>query len=67
MLVGYLLVAMPVVLFVLSHLIVPVFVPRYLLPCGVGVAIILADFADARGADSQASSRWAWGLIYCYL
>jgi hypothetical protein len=42
---------------------VPVFVSRYLLPCGVGVAIILADFADARGADSQASSRLVWGSI----
>jgi hypothetical protein len=67
LLVGYFLVAMPVVLFVLSHLIVPVFVPRYLLPCGVGVAIILADFADARGADSQASSRWVWGSILLLL
>jgi hypothetical protein len=67
LLVGYLLVAMPVVLFVLSHLIVPVFVPRYLLPCGVGVAIVLADFADARGADSHASSRWVWGLILLLL
>jgi hypothetical protein len=65
--VGYLLLAMPVVLFVLSHLIVPVFVPRYLLPCGVGVAIILADFADARGADHQASSRWVWGSILLLL
>ena len=67
LLVAYLLVAMPVVLFVLSHLIVPVFVPRYLLPCGVGVAIILTDFADACGADSQASSRWAWGSIIFFL
>ena len=67
LLVGYFLVAMPVVLFVLSHLIVPVFVARYLLPCGVGVAIILADFADARGADSQASSRWVWGSILSLL
>jgi hypothetical protein len=67
LLVGYFLVAMPVVLFVLSHLIVPVFVPRYLLPCGVGVAIILADFADARGADSLASSRWVWGSILSLL
>jgi hypothetical protein len=67
LLVAYLLVAMPVVLFLLSHLIVPVFVPRYLLPCGVGVAIILADFADARGADCQASSRWAWELIILLL
>jgi hypothetical protein len=67
LLVGYLLVAMPVVLFVLSHLIVPVFVPRYLLPCGVGVAIILADFADARGADSPASSPWMWGSILLLL
>jgi Dolichyl-phosphate-mannose-protein mannosyltransferase len=67
LLVAYFLVAMPVVLFVLSHLIVPVFVPRYLLPCGVGVAIILSDFADARGADNQPSSRWVWGSILLLL
>jgi hypothetical protein len=63
LLVGYLLLAMPVLLFVFSHLIVPVYVSRYLLPCGVGVAIILADFAEARGADSQASLHLVWGSI----
>jgi hypothetical protein len=67
LLVAYVLVAMPVVLFVLSHLIVPVFVPRYLLPCGVGVAIILADFADARGADNNPSARWVWRSILLLL
>ncbi len=67
LLVAYLLLAMPVVLFMLSHLIVPVFVPRYLLPCGVGVAIILADFADARGADTQGPSRLVWGSIILLL
>jgi hypothetical protein len=63
LLVAYLLLTTPVVLFVLSHLVNPVFVARYLLPCGIGVAIILADFADAFGAGSQASSRLVWGSI----
>ena len=63
LLVAYLLLSMPVVLFVLSHLINPIFHPRYLLPCGIGVAIILADFADRLGADSSASSRLVWRSI----
>jgi hypothetical protein len=67
LLVGYLLVATPVVLFVLSHLISPVFVSRYLLPCGVGAAIILADFADEFGAGTQTSSRLVWGSIVLFL
>jgi hypothetical protein len=67
LLVGYFLFSTPVVLFVVSHLISPVFVSRYLLPCGVGIAIILADFAEALGAGSQASSRWLWGSIVLLL
>jgi hypothetical protein len=35
-----------VVLFVLSHLITPVFVPRYFLPSGIGLAIVLASAAQ---------------------
>lgn len=61
--VGYLLLSAPIVLFVLSHLIKPVFVPRYLLPCGIGVAIVLADFADGLGSDNQASARLVWGAM----
>jgi hypothetical protein len=67
LLVGYFLFSTPLVLFVVSHLINPVFVSRYLLPCGVGIAIILADFADALGAGSQASSRLLWGSVVLLL
>jgi hypothetical protein len=67
LLVGYFLFSTPVVLFVVSHLISPVFVSRYLLPCGVGIAIILADFADSLGADRQVSSRLLWGPIVLLL
>ena len=67
LLAGYFLFSTPVVLFVVSHLISPVFVSRYLLPCGVGVAIILADFADSLGAGSHASSRLIWGSIVLLL
>ncbi|MGA3228052.1 MAG: glycosyltransferase family 39 protein [Acidobacteriaceae bacterium] len=66
LLIAYLLLTIPVVLFVLSHLINPIFVPRYFLPCGIGVAIILADFADRLGADSPASSRMVWGSIVAF-
>jgi hypothetical protein len=67
LLVGYLLLSAPMVLFVLSHLITPVFVPRYLLPSGIGLSIVLADFADALGSDSKASSRWAWQAVVVFL
>jgi hypothetical protein len=67
LLAAYLLLTMPVVLFVLSYLINPVFVPRYLLPCGIGVAIILSDFADRLGADCPSSSRLVWGAIVSLL
>ena len=67
LLVGYFLFSTPVVLFVVSHLINPVFVSRYLLPCGVGIAIILADFAETLGAGSQASSRLLWGSVVVLL
>jgi hypothetical protein len=45
LLVAFALLSMPIVLFVVSHLLTPVFVARYLLPGGIGVSIILAAFA----------------------
>jgi hypothetical protein len=56
-----------VVLFVVSYLITPIFVARYLLPSGIGLAIVLADFADAHGSDSQTSSRLVWGAVALFL
>jgi hypothetical protein len=67
LLAGYLLLSAPLMLFVLSHLITPVFVTRYMLPSGIGLAIVLADFADAHGSDSQASSRLAWACGAMFL
>jgi hypothetical protein len=64
---GYLLLSAPVILFVLSYLITPVFVARYMLPSGIGLAIVLADFADARGSDSQTSSRLVWASVATFL
>jgi hypothetical protein len=63
LLVAYLLLAVPVVLFFLSHLLTPVFVHRYFLPSGIGLAIILADFADVLGSDSRSSPRVVWGVV----
>jgi hypothetical protein len=57
--VAFALLAVPIVLYLLSHLITPVFVPRYALPSGIGMAIILTAFADAAGADRQSRLRWA--------
>jgi hypothetical protein len=71
LLVAYSLLATPVVLFVLSHLITPVFVPRYLLPSGIGVAIVLTASADALGADEPIRPLWAphwiWVAIVLFL
>jgi hypothetical protein len=64
LLVAYILVSAPVVLFVLSHLVTPVFVPRYFLPSGIGLAIVLTASADALGADRQTGSRLSWGPIW---
>ena len=50
LLVAYLLLTAPVVLFVLSHLITPVFVPRYFLPSGIGLAIVLTASAQKLSA-----------------
>jgi hypothetical protein len=60
LLIGYLLLSAPLILFVLSYLVTPIFLARYMLPSGIGLAIVLADFADARGSDSPASSRLVW-------
>lgn len=71
LLVAYLLLSAPVVLFVLSHLITPVFVSRYFLPSSIGMAIVLAASADALGADSRINSRLAsrlmWAAIVLFL
>ncbi|MGA3224961.1 MAG: glycosyltransferase family 39 protein [Acidobacteriaceae bacterium] len=67
LLVGYLLLSAPVILFVASYLITPVFIARYMLPSGIGLAIVLADFADARGADRPTSSRLAWAGVAMFL
>jgi hypothetical protein len=71
LLLAYILLSMPVVLFVLSHIVAPVLVPRYLLPSGIGLAIVLATSAQALGADSQAGSRkparLVWAAIVLFL
>jgi hypothetical protein len=64
---AYVLLSVPVVLFVLSHLITPVFVPRYFLPSGIGLAIVLAASADALSPDSQVHSRLVWVAIIVFL
>ena len=64
MLLAFVLLSMPLVLFALSHLITPVYSPRYFLPSGIGLVVILTASADALGADvprrSGQPSRWLW-------
>jgi Dolichyl-phosphate-mannose-protein mannosyltransferase len=64
---GYLLLSAPLILFALSYLITPVFVARYMLPAGIGLAIVLADFADAHGSDGKAPSRLVWAGVASFL
>jgi hypothetical protein len=67
---AFVLLAMPILLYLLSHLVTPVFVPRYALPSGIGMAIVLTAFADWAGADRQPQARWArllWGLVLGFL
>ena len=67
LLAGYLLLSAPLILFVLSYLVTPIFLARYMLPSGIGLAIVLADFADARGSDRPASSRLVWAGAATFL
>jgi hypothetical protein len=71
LLLAYLLLFAPAVFFVLSHVVTPVFVPRYFLPSGIGLAIVLAASADGLGADKQIPARWAlrsmWAAIVLFL
>lgn len=57
LLLAYALLSAPIVLFVLSHVITPVFVGRYFLPSGIGLAIVLAASANVLGSDNQLPSR----------
>jgi hypothetical protein len=70
LLLAYMLLSVPAVLFVLSLLIAPVLVSRYVLPSGIGLAIVLATSADALGSDSPAPSRLSramWAAIVLLL
>jgi hypothetical protein len=70
LLVAYALLSAPLVLFVLSRLITPVFIPRYFLPSGIGLAIVLAAFADRLGADTnlpRSAPRLVWVSIVFFL
>jgi Dolichyl-phosphate-mannose-protein mannosyltransferase len=55
LLVAFILLSAPLLLYALSHLFTPVFVPRYILPSGIGMAILLTAFAEAAGADRRRS------------
>jgi hypothetical protein len=60
LLVSFALLAAPIILYLLSHLVTPVFLPRYILPSAIGEAIAMAAFADKVGADAGKRLRWFW-------
>jgi hypothetical protein len=63
LLVGFALLSVPTLLFVVSHLLTPVFVPRYLLPSGIGLSIILAAFANRLSLHVPSSLRPAQRVL----
>jgi hypothetical protein len=68
-LLAYALLSAPLVLFALSHVVTPVLHPRYILPSGIGLAIILTASADALGADARSPwpSRSVWVPVVLFL
>ncbi len=70
LLLAYLLLSAPLVLFALSHAVTPVLAPRYVLPSGIGLAIVLAASAQALGADrvnSPLPARLTWTATVAFL
>jgi hypothetical protein len=71
LLVACLLLVAPIGLFALSHWLTPVFVPRYILPTAIGMAIVLAAFADALGSDGKQRTyrlpKQLWVAIVLFL
>jgi hypothetical protein len=63
LLVAFALLLLPMVLFVVSHLLAPVFVPRYLLPSGIGISIIFAAFAKRVSLHLPSSFRPAQRVV----
>jgi hypothetical protein len=57
LLAGFALLSMPIVLFLVSHLLTPVLVARYVLPSGIGSSIILAGFAHSLSLQVPRSLR----------
>lgn len=52
-LMGLALMAGPVLFFVVSHVLSPVYVPRYMVPSALGVALLAAGWAEGRGPVSE--------------
>ena len=63
LLVAFALVAMPTVLFAVSHLLTPVLVARYVLPSGIGFSIILAGLAHRLSLQVPSSFRTAQRVV----
>ena len=63
LLAGFALLSMPIVLFVVSHLLTPVLVARYVLPSGIGLSIILASFAHRLSLQVPRSFRAAQRVV----
>jgi hypothetical protein len=66
---AFALLLAPFILFALSHLVAPVFAPRYLLPSGIGLAIVLTASADHFGADrlrQTYSLRPLWVILVLF-
>jgi len=62
-LVGFSLVASPVAMYLVSITITPVFLPRYLLPAAIGIAILAAIWAERTGAGKGIRGLVLSGLV----
>ncbi|MGA7521700.1 MAG: hypothetical protein WBW84_04415 [Acidobacteriaceae bacterium] len=61
--VGFSLVAAPVVLYLVSIAVAPVFLPRYLMPSALGIAILAAGWADRSRAGKGITGLLLGGAI----
>ncbi len=63
LLLGFSLVAAPLALYVISIAISPVFLPRYMMPSALGIAILAAAWADRTRAGKGITSLVVSGIV----
>lgn len=63
-LIAFALLLAPAAFFIVSHLVTPIYVARYMIPSAIGVAILAGGWAEqSRLAMGGAGKRMAWALL----